>query len=103
MSDSLPPLSQIAYSVEDAARLCGVSENTMRELIASGQIYAPKMGNLRVGRVELERFLLGLPRTSITVATTVQVVATHDESTRPDMTLREAKEAETRILQRRRK
>lgn len=61
-------LNQLAYTVEQAARLCGVSENTMRAMIRAGEIHAARFksgdtrGELRVGRVEIERFLLGIPR-----------------------------------------
>lgn len=82
---------RLAYTVAEAAELCGVSENTMRELIASKQIHAAKMGNLRIGRVELERYLLGIPRPAPDslrpdlegVATTAGVVATPGDLRRP--------------------
>jgi len=70
-------MDRLAYTVAEAAELCSVSENTMRELIASGQIHAAKMGNLRIGRVELERYLLGIPRPTLNdVAITAATVAT---------------------------
>lgn len=82
-------MNRLAYTVAEAAELCGVSENTLRELIAKGDIHAAKMGNLRIGRVELERFLLGLPRPALhsiealnDVATTAATVATPGDSRR---------------------
>jgi excisionase family DNA binding protein len=77
-------VNRIAYTVAEAAELCGVSENTLRELIASGHIYAAKMGNLRIGHVELERYLLGIPRpTQNDVATKASTVATPGDLRRP--------------------
>lgn len=91
----------LAYPVETAARLCGISENSMRNLIASGKIHAVDMGNLRVGRIEIERFLLGLPRTAALVATTVEIVATPGAEGRAMTTQDEAQAALKRIKQRR--
>lgn len=84
-------MDRLAYTVAEAADLCGVSENTMRELIANGQIHAAKMGNLRIGLVELERYLLGIPRPTPDaprpalndVATTAATVATPGDLRRP--------------------
>lgn len=101
MSDSLPSLGHLAYTVEQAARLCGVSEHSMRNLIASGQVLAVNMGSMRVGRIEIERFLLGLPRSAALVATTVEIVATPGDFPGPPTAYQEAKAAEARIKQRR--
>lgn len=70
---------RLAYTVAEAAELCNVSERQMRRLIADGAIYAVSMGDLRVGRVELERFLLNGPR-SVTVATVLETVVTVAET-----------------------
>jgi hypothetical protein len=95
-----PNAGRLAYSVEDAARLCGISEYSMRNLIASGQILAVDMGNLRVGRIEIERFLLGLPRSSALVATTVEIVATPGNDRHSSAAQDEAQAALKRIKQR---
>ena len=60
-------MSRIAYSVEEAAQLCGVSEENIREMIRAGKLLAQPMGatergHLRIGAIELERYFLGLPR-----------------------------------------
>lgn len=50
---------RIAYSVSEAAALCGLSEPNLRALIRAGKIIARQCGEgraLRIGRKELERF-----------------------------------------------
>ncbi|MBB6053331.1 helix-turn-helix domain-containing protein [Armatimonas rosea] len=86
-------MNRIAYSVEEAAQLCGVSEENIREMIRAGKLLAQPMGatergHLRIGAVELERFFLGMPRPSqtalgigsVTVATAPATVATEHKT-----------------------
>ena len=54
------PVDRLAYKTNDAARLSGVSVQTMRRLVERGQIKANR--NLRhvlISRAELERFIAG--------------------------------------------
>ena len=77
---------KLAYTVAEAAQLCSISERQMRRLISEGVIHAADMGDLRVGHVELERYLLGVPRTVSTVPETVatpQSVAVRRSPSRP--------------------
>ncbi len=85
-------MNRIAYSVEEAAQLCGVSEENIREMVRAGKLLAQPMGatergHLRIGAIELERFFLGAPRptepygkglypTGSPVATDARTVAT---------------------------
>lgn len=77
---------RLAYTVAEAAKLCNISERQMRRLIAEQKIHAADMGDLRIGRCELERYLLGLTRTVATVAETVptpQAVAVRRSPSQP--------------------
>ena len=62
---------RLAYSVAEAAQLLGVSENTVRAMINRNELFAVRMGqvaergDLRVGRVEINRYLLGKPREEV--------------------------------------
>ena len=50
---------KIAYTVEEAAGLCSLSENNLRELIRQGKIVARQCGSgraLRIGHAALEQF-----------------------------------------------
>lgn len=64
----LPLSERLAYSVAEAALLTGLSEPTLRAAIRRGDLYAVRIGmeahtgDLRIGRDELRRFLLGLSR-----------------------------------------
>lgn len=79
-------MSRIAYSVEEAAQLCGVSEENIREMIRAGKLLAQPMGatergHLRIGAIELERYFLGLPRPTQAIVGTLQTtVATVSET-----------------------
>jgi excisionase family DNA binding protein len=79
-------MNRIAYSVEEAAQLCGVSEENIREMVRAGKILAQPMGatergHLRIGAIELERFFLGAPRPSQVGAALLQSpVATAPET-----------------------
>lgn len=53
---------RLAYRVAEAARLLGVSERTVRRLVASGQLRAVTVGGIvLVPRAELDRLLEGDP------------------------------------------
>jgi excisionase family DNA binding protein len=56
-----PHPTALAYSVDEAARVLGVSRRTVYELIAEGRLHSAKLYARRlVTRAELERFLAEL-------------------------------------------
>lgn len=55
---SLPGADPLAYRTRDAARVVGISERFLRQLVATGAIRPAKVGRCCVfTRDELERFL----------------------------------------------
>ncbi len=49
---------RLAYSVEEAGQMIGISRRTIYELIRSGQLVSIKIGSRRLVRhVDLERYL----------------------------------------------
>ena len=66
-----PPANALAYSLKDAAALCGVSTELLRQAIKSGDLPAkrtfksppgePPKGRTLILRRDLEAFLEGLP------------------------------------------
>jgi Helix-turn-helix domain len=70
---------KIAYDIEEAAALCSLSENALRELIRQGKIIARQCGAsraLRVGHAELVRFFTTPEEPSEAVVTCSQSVVT---------------------------
>lgn len=57
MTHEQPP-ERLAYSIAEAAQLLGVSESTVKRLLASGKLAAVKVGgHRRISRTELYRLL----------------------------------------------
>lgn len=54
-----PPLAdRVGYSVEEAAKLCSLSERTLRSYIKSGQLHASRFGQrVVIPRDNLVRFI----------------------------------------------
>ena len=70
---------KIAYTIAEAAGLCSLSENNLRDLIRQGRIVARQCGSsraLRIGHAELERFFTTPEPADGTVATVAETVAT---------------------------
>ena len=60
--DTVAPLERMAYSVPEAAKVCGLSDATMYRAARSGKIQFKKIGNRTfVTREELSRFLAEAP------------------------------------------
>jgi excisionase family DNA binding protein len=58
-----PPLSQLSYSPNDAAKVLGIGRSTLFNLLAHGQIAARKLGTRTlIPAAELERYLASLPQ-----------------------------------------
>lgn len=61
---TLPLSERLAYTVAEAAHLMGLSEPVLRAMIRRGEIPARRCGqeagrgDLRVGKLAIERFLL---------------------------------------------
>ncbi|MCS7080471.1 MAG: helix-turn-helix domain-containing protein [Meiothermus sp.] len=53
-------LQKLAFSVEEAAQLLGLHPNTVRNLIARGELKATRVGRrILIPRIALERLLEG--------------------------------------------
>jgi len=60
--DTVAPLERLAYSIPEAAKVCGVSPATMYRAARGGKIQFKKVGaRTFVTREELSRFLAEAP------------------------------------------